>query len=86
MAMWRRKLAIPENLRAANKRSIAHATARLPLDKVVYVDEYVRQHPKWHLLTALSFNRAPLPEPPPPPPPPVKKKKRGFWRRLFRIK
>lgn len=39
--MWRRKLTIPEGIRAANRDSIARAEALLTHDKVVYVDESV---------------------------------------------
>ena len=41
MAVWRRKVAIPENVRARHKREIAHIMETLPQDKTVYVDEYV---------------------------------------------
>ncbi|KZT05534.1 uncharacterized protein LAESUDRAFT_655691 [Laetiporus sulphureus 93-53] len=40
MAVWRRKLAIPEALRQAYEKHIAQAKERLPQDVPVYVDEY----------------------------------------------
>ncbi|KAI0695730.1 hypothetical protein BC835DRAFT_1272884 [Cytidiella melzeri] len=41
MAVWRRKVPIPEGVRVANKDAIAHVMSTLPQDKVVYVDECV---------------------------------------------
>ena len=41
MAVWRRKVTIPEGVRLANKDTITHVMEDLPRDQVVYVDEYV---------------------------------------------
>lgn len=41
MAVWRRKLALPEALRAAHEQEIEEAKADLDEDYPVYVEEYV---------------------------------------------
>ncbi|KAI0084173.1 hypothetical protein BDY19DRAFT_898814 [Irpex rosettiformis] len=41
MAVWRRKVTIPEGVRAAHRREIAHIMEVIPQDKTVFVDEYV---------------------------------------------
>jgi hypothetical protein len=41
MAVWRRKITVPEGVRLANKDAITQVMEDLPQDKVVYVDEYV---------------------------------------------
>ena len=41
MAVWRRKLAIPESLRAAHEQEIEETKADLDEDYPVYVEEYV---------------------------------------------
>ena len=39
MAVWRRKLLVPESLRMANKDALEHTIAALPEERIVYVDE-----------------------------------------------
>lgn len=39
MAVWRRKLPVPESVVLANREAFARTLEALPKDKVVYVDE-----------------------------------------------
>ncbi|KAI0306917.1 hypothetical protein B0F90DRAFT_1665278 [Multifurca ochricompacta] len=78
LAMWRRKVAVPNSVRLAHFREIELAKAALRKDYPVLVDE-IRPPP--YRLSSLQ----PRSSLPPPPPPPKKKKKRGFFRKLFRI-
>ena len=41
MAIWRRKLAVPNNLRLAHQAQIKQAMAALRRDYILHVDEYV---------------------------------------------
>jgi len=67
MAVWRKKVPIPDNLRRANEEHIQRVMQTLDPKYRVYVDE----------LSSPQLLDAPLP------PPPEKKKKKGFWKRLF---
>jgi len=69
MAMWRRKLNVPNNLRLRYTQEIQLAKSALRNVYEIHVDEL-----PYDGITAVA------PEEPPPPPP--KKKKRGFWSRL----
>lgn len=44
MAVWRRKLTVPENLRLAHQQELLAAKAQLKKDYPVYVDEYVYRY------------------------------------------
>ena len=45
MAVWRRWLNVPENLRLAHQQELLAAKGQLKKDHPVYVDEYVHQIP-----------------------------------------
>ncbi|TFK55870.1 hypothetical protein OE88DRAFT_1652378 [Heliocybe sulcata] len=69
MAIWRRKLNVPNNLRLRYIHEIQLAKSALRNDYEIHVDE-------------LPYDEEPMEMPPEEPPPPPPKKKRGFWRRL----
>ncbi|KAI9467275.1 hypothetical protein BJY52DRAFT_59621 [Lactarius psammicola] len=79
LAMWRRKVAVPNSVRLSHLREIELAKAALRREYDVFVDEY---RPLPYRPTSLPSQSAPpqlLPSLKP------KKKKKGFFRRLFRI-
>jgi len=73
LAMWRRKIVVPNSVRLAHLREIELAKAALRKDYPVFIDE-MRSPP--YRLSSLQSASAP---------PSTKKKKKGFFRRLFRI-
>lgn len=79
LAMWRRKVAVPNSVRLSHLREIELAKAALRRDYLVLVDE-IRPPP--YRPTSLQSQGVPLQSLPPLKP---KKKKKGFFRRLFRI-
>ncbi|KAH9048966.1 hypothetical protein EDB84DRAFT_1454684 [Lactarius hengduanensis] len=79
LAMWRRKVAVPNSVRLSHLREIELAKAALRKDYPVLVDE-IRRLP--YRPTSLPSQSVPPQLLPPLKP---KKKKKGFFRRLFRI-
>jgi hypothetical protein len=79
LAMWRRKVAVPNSVRLSHVREIDLAKAALRKDYPVLVDE-IRPLP--YRPTSLQSQSVPPQLLPPLKP---KKKKKGFFRKLFRI-
>ena len=82
LAIWRKKLAVPHDIFAANKELVDQTLEMQEQGRVVYIDEWVsRLLWCWVVLT-----RAPRPfrkaEPEPPPVPP---KKKSLWRKIFSL-
>ncbi|KAI0081794.1 hypothetical protein K474DRAFT_1587043 [Panus rudis PR-1116 ss-1] len=74
MAIWRRKVPIPEALRDKYRDEIQKVMDSLDPKYQVYLDEYVELSSLRVLIVLTLMSRAPAPPP---------KKKKGFWRRLF---
>lgn len=72
MAVWRRRLNVPENLRSAHQQELLAAKAQLKKDYPVYVDEYVCIFCYYIDILTLSSRRLPSKDE-------NTKKKRGFF-------
>lgn len=88
MACWRRKLPVPEDVRARYYEEIEDVLDQLDEKRQVFVDECV---PVLFWRYGMPANVWCLPPRLPPKAsdralPQEKKKKRGFWRRLFGLK